>query len=150
MPGTAPQFVIYADDLTGAADTGAGLATAGRITMVQLTPQVRPPADALVLSTDSRNLTPSAAIERVEAAVANLRSILSEVHPTCHYKKIDSTLRGHPAAELRALMTGLAATRALIMDDNVLVGIVSPSDIVRLTAALELAKGTDPDPIGAM
>lgn len=35
------------------------------------------------------------------------------------------------------------ATRALIMDGGVLAGIVSPSDIARLTIAVELAEGTD-------
>jgi CBS domain-containing protein len=40
------------------------------------------------------------------------------------------------------------ATRALVMDGDVLVGIVSPSDIVRLTLAMELAEGTDLAPSG--
>jgi len=45
---------------------------------------------------------------------------------------------------LARAMDERSATRALVMDGDVLVGIVSPSDIARLTLALELADDTEP------
>ncbi len=100
------QLAILADDLTGAADTGAVFATRA-ITLIALTPQA-PPADVLILSTESRHLPRDQAVARVRAATAHV------THATWIYKKIDSTLRGDPAGELAALMNALGETRALI------------------------------------
>lgn len=54
------------------------------------------------------------------------------------------------ADQLVRLMQEHADTRALVMDGGELVGIVAPSDIVRLTIAVELAQGTDQGPRGAI
>ena len=55
------RLAILADDLTGAADTGAPFAAAGRPTVVLLSPDAPaplPPADVVVLTSESRALTP--------------------------------------------------------------------------------------------
>ena len=47
------HHVIIADDLTGAADTGAAFADAGLSTIIPLAGTICPPADIVVLSTES-------------------------------------------------------------------------------------------------
>ncbi len=123
-----PIVLIIADDLTGAADSGAQFARSGWRTLLVLhhpPPLVSPQglgglvlepgspqeADVLVLSSESRGLAGGA-----EAAQA-VKNILAACSPSSFplvYKKIDSTLRGHPAAELAAVMSALGETRALI------------------------------------
>ena len=46
-----PQLVIVADDLTGAADTGACFASAGLGTVIRLSGATVPNADVVVVST---------------------------------------------------------------------------------------------------
>jgi len=100
--------VIAADDLTGAADAGAPFAQAGLRTYLALRRPAVSAVDVLVLSTESRHLSPGDAYARTFAAVSTLpRAGLV-------YKKIDSTLRGNPAAELKAVMDAMVATQALI------------------------------------
>jgi D-threonate/D-erythronate kinase len=104
------HLLILADDLTGAADSGAAFARRGWRTLLALEPGTGADADVLVLSTDSRALPEDAAASAVRSALAqvNLSNFL------VLYKKIDSTLRGHPAAELGELLGALGETRALI------------------------------------
>jgi uncharacterized protein YgbK (DUF1537 family) len=109
-----PQFLIIADDLTGAADTGASLARAGWLTLVALHSITQLPAcDALVLSTQSRGLAPAEAEARVRLAARQAQGEGQTEAPYI-YKKLDSTLRGHPALELAAVMDALGLERALI------------------------------------
>jgi D-threonate/D-erythronate kinase len=106
-----PHALIIADDLTGAADTGAQFARRGWRTLLALQPGAGAEADVLVMSTDSRNL-PDA--ESAGAAVRAALTGLDQADFLLVYKKIDSTLRGHPAAELAELMAELGDSRALI------------------------------------
>jgi uncharacterized protein YgbK (DUF1537 family) len=103
-----PQIAIIADDLTGAADTGACFAGLGLVTSVALAPDSLPTCDVLVLSTESRHLTREQAVAHVQSATARVGNA------TWVYKKIDSTLRGHIAAELAATMDVLNEDRALV------------------------------------
>jgi uncharacterized protein YgbK (DUF1537 family) len=109
-----PQILIIADDLTGAADTGAAFAKAGWSTLVLLDSDARlPEADVLVVSTESRDLAREEATARVRQAVRRtLERSVGDI-PTV-YKKIDSTLRGHPGAELGAVMGALDLPGALV------------------------------------
>ena len=106
------QIAIVADDLTGAADTGARFASTGSFTVVSFRPGRLPQADVLALSTNGRNLSQAEATRRVREASDYLPS--DSMQRMWIYKKIDSTLRGHPAAELSTLMDALAIDRALI------------------------------------
>jgi uncharacterized protein YgbK (DUF1537 family) len=109
-----PQILIIADDLTGAADTGASLACAGWLTLVALQPAAQLPAcDALVLSTASRDLEPDKAGGKVRLAARQARGE-GRTETLYVYKKIDSTLRGHPALELATVMGALRLERALV------------------------------------
>ena len=105
-----PQIAVIADDLTGAADTGAMFAAAGLTTIVVFRLGPFFAADVVLWSTHSRHLTQEEAAVQTRAAVAQLFDIGT---PDWLYKKIDSTLRGHPGAELAALMQ-VAGARALI------------------------------------
>ena len=114
------QLVIVADDLTGAADTGACFANAGLATVIPLSGAAIPDADVIVLSTESRDMTESDAAQSVAAAVARLtagngnpdgRRVPNSVW---FYKKIDSALRGHPRAELLATMEAIGARRTVV------------------------------------
>jgi len=102
------QLAIIADDLTGAADAAAPFAQAGFCTYLNLTPGMSPPADVLAISTESRYLAPAAARGRVYQAVAPFSDA------TWVFKKIDSTLRGQPGAELDAVMDVLGVRQALV------------------------------------
>jgi uncharacterized protein YgbK (DUF1537 family) len=104
-----PQIAIVADDLTGAADTGARFAQAGALTMLALAAAEPPESDVLVISTESRHLKKDQAALMVRQAVQRVGGDVDRV-----YKKIDSTLRGHPGPELAAVMDGLGLERALV------------------------------------
>ena len=106
-----PQIIIVADDLTGAADTGGVFAQAGLATLVALARSSKQPeCDVLAVSTASRELPCEEAVQRVrEACTGPAARSAAWV-----YKKMDSTLRGHPAAELFAVMEALKIERALV------------------------------------
>jgi uncharacterized protein YgbK (DUF1537 family) len=106
------HILIIADDLTGAADTGAAFADAGFATVIPLGGEVPPPADVVVVSTESRDLDDSAAAAAVRHAVSTY--VRDDRKPRWVYKKIDSGLRGHPRAELLALMEVLGEKRAVV------------------------------------
>jgi uncharacterized protein YgbK (DUF1537 family) len=110
-----PQIVIIADDLTGAADAGAYFGQVGLVTMVALTPDrraaVTPPSNVLVVTTESRHLARDEAIIQVRRAAGQ---VAAECQASWVYKKIDSTLRGHPEAELAAVMDTLGLDQALV------------------------------------
>lgn len=118
-----PQLLVIADDLTGANDTGIAFANAGLETVVSILPSAAlmldDSVDVAVLSTHSRHLSPAKAHEQVTNALAPFRAAIQSHSNSQHtqplvYKKIDSTLRGHPGAELQATMDSLGFSRALI------------------------------------
>ncbi|HYI24652.1 MAG TPA: four-carbon acid sugar kinase family protein, partial [Thermomicrobiales bacterium] len=110
----SPRLTIIADDLTGAADTGAPFAMAGFTTTIPFGIDHPSETDVLVINTHSRGLSGS------EAAAANRTAVQTWVSPVGDgsrgwvYKKIDSALRGHPAAELVAVMEAMGTHKALV------------------------------------
>ena len=107
-----PQILIIADDLTGAADTGVAFANAGWLSLVILDPSAQAPeSDVLAVSTESRSLAREKATARTRRAV---HQVTSGGEIPYIYKKIDSTLRGHPGAELAAAMDALGQGQALV------------------------------------
>jgi uncharacterized protein YgbK (DUF1537 family) len=91
------EVAILADDLTGAADCGIALATAGLETFVAFG-DAPPPAGPQVVAvdTDSRRQSEAEAVRRAGAAAR--RALASGARAL--YRKIDSTLRGHVGPEL--------------------------------------------------
>ncbi len=113
---TSPRrLTILADDLTGAADTGAPFAAAGFRTSVILAQQ--PPAEiseVLVINTNSRGLPADVAAHATRDAIHHLVASESGNSTGWVYKKIDSALRGHPRAEVEAAMDALGVQKVLV------------------------------------
>jgi uncharacterized protein YgbK (DUF1537 family) len=98
------RWLILADDLAGAADCAVAFARRGLETVVSWGTGMDEDATVLAIDVDSRALSASeAAARQVAAQTARWRSGMRL------YKKIDSTLRGQPAAELAAQLAALAA-----------------------------------------
>jgi len=108
---TAPQLVILADDLTGAADTGGSFAGAGLVTAVPLGDAATPAVDVLSLSSESRDIDDQEVPNRVQAT---LKQAISDGHPDRWYKKIDSALRGYPGLEIALTIESQGFTSAII------------------------------------
>jgi uncharacterized protein YgbK (DUF1537 family) len=97
------NWLILADDLTGAADCGIAFARRGLDASVGWHGvEVASGADVLAVDADSRRLSP-------EDAAARHVALLRARHRPGQglIKKIDSTLRGQPAAELAATCRAL-------------------------------------------
>lgn len=107
-----PQWLVLADDLTGALDTGVQLAQRGARVWAFVegeTPHLPPEGtDVAVANLDSRHLPPEQAAERVRAWA----EMYAGQGVRRFYKKTDSALRGNIGAELSALRQALGA-RAL-------------------------------------
>ena len=114
-----PEWLIIADDLTGANDTGVCFARRGLKTLSALTTGPTQPAEwqaaeVWVISTGSRHLPPVAAGAKVAAAIRQTFGQLAGGKGTRIYKKMDSALRGNPAVELLAVLEATGARRALV------------------------------------
>jgi uncharacterized protein YgbK (DUF1537 family) len=113
------RWLIIADDLTGAADCGIAYAKRGLESVVAWD-RHREAAGVPVLSVDSgtRSLPPE------QAAKKQVEVLATHYHPgLALYKKIDSTLRGQPAAEL----AGLLAFTPAQSDGHARLAIVAPA-----------------------
>jgi len=95
------QLAIVADDLTGALDTAVVFAEAEYHVVLPLDGHDPVAADVLAVTTETRDLKPDRACERVREAAAR---IARTSRPEWWYKKIDSALRGNPGPELAALL----------------------------------------------
>jgi uncharacterized protein YgbK (DUF1537 family) len=99
----ARTYIILADDLTGANDTGVQFARVGLRTQVCLDAiqeDALEQSDIVVLDTDSRTIGARAAYQRVHAAA----QMAVQRGAALLFKKMDSTLRGEIGAELDAVM----------------------------------------------
>ncbi len=107
---------IIADDLTGANDTALQFKLNGADTNIILNGKIQKPQDsssqAWAISTESRNLPPQEAFEKVKDAV---KLFCDEINPDFFYKKIDSTVRGNIAIEVLSVLDVLGWDAALIL-----------------------------------
>jgi uncharacterized protein YgbK (DUF1537 family) len=101
--GVSLRWIILADDRTGAADAAVAFARRGYDTVVRWgAPAPVDGAAVLAIDLDSRTAAASAAASRHGDAVRRYDRPGQTL-----FKKIDSTLRGHPAAEMAATATAL-------------------------------------------
>lgn len=108
---TITKIAVIADDLTGANDTGVQFARTGRQVVVPLGDADAPPdTDVMVLNTDSRHLAPADAAARVQYMTGRALAWGADVL----FKKLDSTMRGNPGAELAAMLSAGDADFALL------------------------------------
>jgi uncharacterized protein YgbK (DUF1537 family) len=108
------DLALIADDVTGAADSGAPFAAAGFTTAIPFDKPRREAADVLCLSTDSRDVPLAEAKRRVQQALTAVFGADGAQRPAWIYKKMDSALRGYPAEELLLTMQVARATRAVV------------------------------------
>ncbi|MEQ8846764.1 four-carbon acid sugar kinase family protein [Botrimarina sp.] len=104
------RLLIVADDLTGAGDA-AGPFAAGRVVEVARSGELAGAcaADVLSVSTGSRQLPPAEAADSVRNALAAAGwDRFDRI-----YKKIDSTMKGSPGAEIESILRVTGATVAL-------------------------------------
>jgi uncharacterized protein YgbK (DUF1537 family) len=109
------QALIVADDLTGALDSAVTLAGVGLRCRVARRPSdvgaalaSRP--EVLAVSTASREGGEAAARDGVRQVLAATKGAA----PAILFKKVDSRLKGHVAAELRTMADAAGVTRALV------------------------------------
>jgi D-threonate/D-erythronate kinase len=104
--GNSLNFLVIADDLSGAADCAAAFSGGCVKPVVHLWP--RSTGDVITpaaIDIDSRRMTESMAVAAVRTAVlANFSG-----SPLRIYKKIDSTLRGHIGVEIAAALETICA-----------------------------------------
>lgn len=94
------NYLIVADDFTGANDTGVQMSKRGIPVEVTLFPKEEKQEVSIVLDTESRNIKAKDAYKKVKELTGNLLSVNNfEIV----YKKIDSTLRGKVIEELKAM-----------------------------------------------
>ncbi|MGK9175310.1 four-carbon acid sugar kinase family protein [Yokenella regensburgei] len=105
------SVVILADDFTGANDAGVSLAQVGIQVEVVLDESDVSNAQARIFNTDSRALPASVAAKRVAVLTEKL---LRPGKPAWLVKKIDSTLRGNPGAEVAAMQRAAGVAAVII------------------------------------
>ena len=109
------DWVIIADDFTGAGDSSVQFRSEGRPVRLLLNPGAFREARqrklaATVINTDTRFLPSAEAYSRVAATVRHL----FEAGARFFYKKIDSTMRGNPADEIAAVMDAAGYRFAIV------------------------------------
>lgn len=110
------SILIIADDLTGAADCAVQFCQVG-LSAVVLTrlggaDMASTRARVLSLNLHTRDLPSASQVRRVWRRAALL--IVPLAHEALVYQKIDSTLRGHPALEVRLLLDLLDMPAAIV------------------------------------
>ena len=107
---------IVADDLTGANDTALQFHLKGANTQILLDEDSAHihvnTTQTWAISTETRNIEPDEAFEKTKSA-ANF--IKEQINPDYYYKKIDSTVRGHIAVEVLAMIVALGFDAAVIV-----------------------------------
>ena len=97
------QLVVFADDFTGAVDTGVQFSKQGISTLVTLDRSLdiaESTAEVLIVDVESRHVSPQEAYQRVYSLVKKAQ----QMGVRNFYKKTDSTLRGNIGSELSALL----------------------------------------------
>lgn len=106
---------VIADDITGAAETGAVGFRKGLSAAVCIGCDASETvAEFIVADTDSRSCSAKESLEKVTAT----GRWLWQRNPEWVYKKIDSVLRGHVLSEVRALLEVSGLKRALLVPNN--------------------------------
>lgn len=107
---------IIADDLTGANDTALQFHLRGSNTQILLDYegylQTIKNAQTWAISTETRNVEPEVAYNKVKAAT---KTFIDKLNLEFFYKKIDSTLRGNIALETLAMLEVLDWDAAIII-----------------------------------
>ncbi len=113
--GAIRSILIIADDLTGAADSAVQFRRMGFSAVVLARPAEHQAmlrrAQVVSLSLNTRDASPAAVRRIWERKAPTVRAL---AQGALVYQKIDSTLRGHPALEVRLVLDYLGASAAII------------------------------------
>jgi uncharacterized protein YgbK (DUF1537 family) len=113
--GAIRSILIIADDLTGAADSAVQFRQVGFSAVVLARPAEHQAmwrrTQVVSLSLNTRDASPAAVRRLWQRQAPTVRAL---ARGTLVYQKIDSTLRGHPALEVRLLLDYLGASAAVI------------------------------------
>jgi len=113
---TSNTVGIIADDLTGANDTALQFMLNNADTHILLNTEEEPAKSnsqqVWAIATESRNIAPEYAFEKVKHATQYL---VDKVNPDFFYKKIDSTIRGNISIEVMSMLEVLKWDAALVM-----------------------------------
>ncbi|WP_329543506.1 four-carbon acid sugar kinase family protein [Streptomyces sp. NBC_01356] len=104
-PPVPPYVVALADDLSGAAETARALGGPVRLSLDAADVAEITATQDLVVDLDTRRLSPAEAADAVRTALRAAQA----GPPRLLYKKVDSQLRGHLAAEAAAYAEGAEA-----------------------------------------
>lgn len=110
-----PCVAIIADDLTGALDACAPFARRGlhclvAVTQAGLDDILHQAADVVCINTASREL----AADTARIRVADMAARVAARRPGIAFKKIDSRLKGHVLAEIRACQAAFGRSQVLV------------------------------------
>ena len=109
------MIAVIADDITGAAEiAGIGFEYVLKVVLTIGVEADSPTCDLLVCITNTRSMTQDKAISES----LYIGKALTEKGINHIFKKTDSVLRGHVAAELKALMKVTGKTQTLLLPDN--------------------------------
>lgn len=109
------KYTVIADDITGAAEiAGIGYSFGLKTILMTETEGTVPECELLVFATDTRSMNREEAVEENRRIIGYLKS--REMGQL--FKKTDSALRGHIAAELQALMEETEYKQALLLPQN--------------------------------
>ncbi len=100
-----PMIGVIADDFTGAMDCGAQFARAGLLTALRLEGNVD--CEVEVIDTASREIPSPLAIQSCREAARSLKGATI-------FKKIDSSMRGHVADEIEAILCTRSYRKVLL------------------------------------
>src|SRR5665647_1582169 len=109
------NLCIIADDLTGSTDTGVQFSKCGLRTLVILDHKyleyIESDYQIVSINSGTRDMNGKNAFDRVKEIVKTTRTQGLNLF----YKKIDSTLRGHPGIEIEAMLDELGFNMAFIV-----------------------------------
>lgn len=114
------MYLLIADDLTGGNDAGIQFAKHGIPARMTLSPDQAAGNVAscgsgmLVVNTNTRNLPDAEAASLLADVAETLKRETACAPPGMVFKKIDSTLRGNPGAEIDVLMRGFGFTMTFL------------------------------------
>ena len=108
------MIIVIADDITGAAEI-AGAALRYKLdTMLTIGyADVPQSTQVWVIATDTRSVSRADAVNTVNGIIGRL-----DRKDNILFKKTDSVLRGHVAAELNAMVKGMRYSKALLIPQN--------------------------------
>ncbi len=108
------MIAVIADDFTGAAEIGGRALKHGLEVVIETNVTGKTSVDLLIVVSDTRSVDAQSAIKRIETITAKLL----ELKPDIIFKKIDSVLRGHVYAELKAQQRVEKKDRVLVVAGN--------------------------------